>query len=57
MSDDEDMKEFFGLLAISHSDFALQYIGRQNKDTVFVKLPYTILREHCSVPSELLLEY
>ena len=56
LSDDEDMKEFFGLLALSHSDFALRYIGRQSKDTVLVKLPYKILREHCSVPSELLSE-
>ena len=57
LSEDEDMKEFFGMLALSHSDFAFQYIGRQNKDTVLVKLPYTILRKHCSVPSELLSEY
>ena len=57
LSEDDDMKEFFGMLALSHSDFAFQYIGRQNKDTVLVKLPYTILRKHCSVPSELLSEY
>ena len=57
LSKDEDIKEFFGMLALSHSDFAFQYIGRQNKDTVLVKLPYTILRKHCSVPSELLSEY
>ena len=45
------LKSFYKFL------FAFQYIGRQNKDTVLVKLPYTILRKHCSVPSELLSEY
>lgn len=51
---DKDMLEFIGILAISHSNMVLVYRESESNEQVSIELPYTILRNHCKVPQELL---
>lgn len=51
---DKDVLEFTRLVAISHSDMVLVYQGDKTGKHVSVEIPYTILREHCQIPSNLL---
>lgn len=54
LSEDADTRDFFRLLAISHSNFVHQYVGRTTKKTVTILFPYQILRKYSSMPDELL---
>ena len=51
---DKDMLEFMGMLTITHSNIVLVYQGDTSKKIVTIRIPYTILRNHCKVPQELL---
>lgn len=51
---DKDVQEFIGMLAISHSNMVLVYRERESNEQVSIELPYTIIRNHCKVPQELL---
>lgn len=52
---DKDILEFLRLMTISHSDLVLAYQGDKTGKQVSVEIPYTILREHCPIPSNLLM--
>lgn len=54
LAQDKDILEFMGMLAISHSNMVLVYWESESKEQVSIELPYTILRNHCKVPQELL---
>lgn len=54
LAQDKDILEFIGMLAISHSNMVLVYIDNKSSKSVFIKLPYIVLRNHCKVPQELL---
>lgn len=54
LSQDKDVLEFIGMLAISHSNMVLVYRESESNEQVSIQLPYTIIRNHCKVPQELL---
>lgn len=54
LAQDKDILEFMGMLAISHSNMVLVYRESVSNEQVSIELPYTILRNHCKVPQELL---
>lgn len=54
LAQDKDILEFMGMLAISHSNMVLVYRESESNEQVSIELPYTILRNHCKVPQELL---
>ena len=54
LAQDKDILEFIGLLAISHSNMVLVYRDNKSSKPVSIELPYTVLRNHCKVPQELL---
>ena len=54
LAQDKDIQEFMGMLAISHSNMVLVYRESESNEQVSIELPYTILRNHCKVPQELL---
>lgn len=51
---DKDVHEFIGMLAISHSNMVLVYRKSKSNEQISIEMPYTILRNHCKVPQELL---
>lgn len=54
LAQDKDMREFMGSFAIAHSNMVLVYREDKSNKKVSIKLPYTVLRDHCVVPQELL---
>lgn len=54
LAQDKDILEFMGMLAISHSNMVLVYRESESNEQVSIELPYTIIRNHCKVPQELL---
>ena len=51
---DKDILEFIGMLAISHSNMVLVYRESKSNEQISIEMPYSILRNHCKVPQELL---
>lgn len=51
---DKDVLEFIGMLAISHSNMVLVYRESKSNEQISIEMSYTILRNHCKVPQELL---
>ncbi len=51
---DKDILEFIGMLVISHSNMVLVYRENASTKQISFSLPYTILRNHCKVPQNLL---
>ena len=56
MTKDADVREFFGLLAISHSNLVIQYEGRTSHKTASIRIPFSILRKYCKVPQNIFLQ-
>lgn len=54
LAQDKDIQEFMGMLAISHSNMVLVYRENASAKQISLTLPYTILRNHCKVPQDLL---
>ena len=54
LAQDKDVLEFIGMLAISHSNMVLVYRESKSNEQISIEMPYTILRNHCKVPQELL---
>lgn len=54
LSQNKDVLELIGMMAISHSNMVLIYRGMTSGKQVSVKIPYNILRNNCNVPQELL---
>lgn len=50
----KDVQEFIGMLALSHSNMVLVYREKASAKQFSLTLPYTILRNHCKVPQNLL---
>lgn len=51
---DKDILEFIGMLVISHSNMVLVYRESKSNEQISIEMPYTILRNHCKVPQDLL---
>ena len=54
LAQDKDIQDFMGMLAISHSNMVLVYREKASAKQFSLTLPYTILRNHCKVPHNLL---
>ena len=54
LAQDKDVLEFIGMLATSHSNMVLVYRESKSNEQISIVLPYTILRNHCKVPQNLL---
>lgn len=54
LAQDKDVQEFVGMLALSHSNMVLVYREKASAKQFSLTLPYTILRNHCKVPQNLL---
>ena len=54
LAQDKDVLEFIGMLALSHSNMVLVYRENASAKQFSLTLPYTILRNHCKVPQNLL---
>lgn len=54
LAQDKDVQEFIGMLALSHSNMVLVYREKASAKQFSLTLPYTILRNHCKVPQDLL---
>lgn len=54
LAQDKDVQEFIGMLALSHSNMVLVYREKASAKQFSLTLPYTILRNHCKVPQNLL---
>ena len=54
LAQDKDLLEFIGMLAISHSNMVLVYRESKSNEQISIEMPYTILRNHCIVPQNLL---
>ena len=54
LAQDKDVLEFIGMLVISHSNMVLVYRESKSNEQISIEMPYTILRNHCKVPQELL---
>ena len=54
LAQDKDVLEFIGMLALSHSNMVLVYRENASAKQISLTLPYTILRNHCKVPQNLL---
>lgn len=54
LAQDKDVQEFIGMLALSHSNMVLVYRENASAKQFSLTLPYTILRNHCKVPQNLL---
>lgn len=57
LTEDKDVSEFIGMLAISHSNMVLDYHGNVSNKQILIEIPYTILRNNSKVPHELLTTY
>lgn len=54
LAKDKDVHEFMNMIVIAHSNLVFDYEGDKSGRRVTLKIPYTILRNHCKIPSELL---
>lgn len=54
LAQDKDVQEFIDMLALSHSNMVLVYREKASAKQFSLTLPYTILRNHCKVPQNLL---
>lgn len=54
LTQDKDVLEFIGMLALSHSNMVLVFRENASAKQFSLTLPYTILRNHCKVPQNLL---
>ena len=54
LAQDKDVQEFIGMLALSHSNMVLVYREKASAKQFSLTRPYTILRNHCKVPQNLL---
>ena len=54
LAQDKDVLGLIGMLAISHSNMVLVYRENASAKQISLTLPYTILRNHCKVPQDLL---
>lgn len=54
LAQDKDVQEFISMLALSHSNMVLVYREKASAKQFSLTLPYTILRNHCKVPQNLL---
>lgn len=54
LAQDKDVLEFIGMLALSHSNMVLVFRENASAKQFSLTLPYTILRNHCKVPQNLL---
>lgn len=54
LAQDKDVLELIGMLAISHSNMVLVYRENASAKQISLTLPYTIPRNHCIVPQNLL---
>ncbi len=54
LAEDEDMLEFMEALAISRSNLVVIFRGDKSNKCAEIKVPYSIIRKHCKIPSELL---
>ena len=54
LAQDKDLLEFIGMLAISHSNMVLVYRESKSNEQISIEMPYTILRNHCILPQNLL---
>jgi hypothetical protein len=52
--EDEDVHEFLGIIAISHSNIVVTYEGRKTHKVVSIRIPYFVLKKYCKVPQYLL---
>lgn len=53
-AEDADVKEFFGVVALSRSNIVLRCMGRSSKKEAEILLPYEVIRKYCKVPAYLL---
>ena len=49
-SQDADIYELFGIMAISHSDIVIKCVGKTSKKVADISIPYVIIKRHCKVP-------
>ena len=54
LAKDKDLLEFMNMLAISHSNLILMFEGNKSMECVTLKIPYTVLKKHCKITTELL---
>lgn len=54
LTEDVDLREFFNLVVISHSNLVMRYHGNISEEMVDVYLPYSILKSYCNVPENIL---
>ena len=54
LAEDADIKAFFGLVAISHSNILFRCVGRTSGKVAEIALPYGLLRKYSKVPSYML---
>lgn len=54
LCEDPDFKEFINLFALAKCNMVFIYKGIKSKNTAKVIFPYTMLREYCNIPDELL---
>lgn len=54
LAQDKDVLEFIGMLALSHSNMVLVFRENASAKQFSLTLPYTILRNHCKVPQNLI---
>lgn len=54
MTSNADVLEFFGMIAMSHSNMVVKFVGRQSGNVVEVTIPYEILKKYCKVPQYIL---
>lgn len=52
---DPDSQELMGLIAITHSNLIIEYVGSMSKTTAEVIIPYLLLKKFCQIPNELLI--
>lgn len=54
MAEDADVKEFFGLVSIAHTNIVLKCKGSTTGKVVEVTIPYQVIRKYCKIPPNLL---
>lgn len=54
LTQDVDIREFFNLVVISHSNLVMRYYKNISEEMVEVCLPYSILKSYCNVPENIL---
>ena len=54
MTEDADVKEFFGLVSIAHTNIILKYVGRTSGKVTEITIPYQVIKKYCKIPPYLL---